>query len=173
MGRQEQRESAGRGPSERVCTNPPASPSVSRLGQGLLWVDCISLKHGGESRATQEKHTVQVGAKFFAFVSLSSLPASSSSPYPLALSQELSSSTESIDNSFSSVSGARLGLGGRLPPWPHFLSVPRSSESLGPGWSSKVPFLPGRSAPLSQASQTWRSPLPCCQSPEPRLRGLS
>ena len=49
--------------------------------------------------------------------------------------EELSSSTESIDNSFSSVSRARLGLGGRLPPWPHFLSVPRSSESPGQGWS--------------------------------------
>lgn len=106
-------------------------------------------------------------------LSLSPPPCPFLLPLPSALSQELSSSTESIDNSFSSVSGARLGLGGRLPPWPHFLSVPRSSKSPGQGWREKVPFLPGRSAPPSQASQAWRSPLPVASALSPGSVELS
>lgn len=106
---------------------------------------------------------VQVGAKFSAFVSLPSLPAPSSSPCPLALSQELSSSTESIDNSFSSVSGARLGLGGRLPHG----RISSPSPNLSPQAKAGV-----KRCRFSQASRTWRSPRPCCQHPGPRLGGL-
>ena len=111
---------------------------------------------------------IQVGPKFFAFVSLPSLPAPSFSLCPLALSQELSSSTESIDNSFSSVSGARLGLGGRLPPWPHFLSVPRPRLELkGAFFSWEISFsLPG----LPGLPDLGESPA-CRQCPEPRLSG--
>lgn len=63
--------------------------------------------------------------------------------------EELSSSTESIDNSFSSVSGARLGLGGRLHTWPHFLSVPCLLRPMKTPLTPRDSYLPARLSDLA------------------------